>query len=331
MRDAAARALGDRTPPPGPFPEGVALEPEAPEAIDLAELIRFFKSPQRALLERRLRVRFPDEATSLEEREPLEIDPLELWGIRDEILRSRLEGDEDSVEALVARKRAEGSALAHGLDELVVEAQEREIDALREAMISAEVDPSIERVPVEVEVELRGGRRVIVTGEAPAPVDGELVIAIASKSVSAHRLVRAMLEGVCLTHAREPSPVGEIKFFRVGAAKPGRYALPQEPVRWLATMVEIFIEGRARAIPLFSKASHKLAGIAGDLEAARAASKEYFGSGSAEYQGPAEADAPAARVLFPIDPFIHAKSGEPNQDAIDLARAVYAPILEAKR
>src|SRR5690606_1017392 len=139
----------------------------------------------------------------------------------------------------------------------------------------AELEPSIDLTRVEVEVELQGGHRVLVSGDAPAPARGKLVVAIASKEVSGHRLVRAMLEAVCLTHAREPSPVDEIAFFCARAQKPIRYGLPADAMRWLATMVEIFIEGRARAIPLFPKSSYELARVEDDLEAARAASAKF--------------------------------------------------------
>lgn len=82
----AAQALLAERPPARPFVPG-PLDPFAPEELDLDDLVRFFRDPQRAFLAERLGVRLPYDADEVPDREPTSIDALERYRLHDRLLR----------------------------------------------------------------------------------------------------------------------------------------------------------------------------------------------------------------------------------------------------
>lgn len=329
MREAAARLLGDRRPPPGPFPEGVAIDPREPaEEIDLDELRRFFRDPHGYLLGKGLRARLPEEAEALDDREPLEPDGLEKWRVRDEILRARLAGEPLDAESLVARMRAEGRALAHRLDETFVAQVAAEIDALLHGLSRSLAWPSLETRSVSVPLEI-DGQPLRVEGTVPCPVNGQLVYVFASSAIKPTDRLRAMLDAVCLALG-EPEPTS-VEAVHLVASKGSRVELPllAEARAWLEGLVRVYLDGRRRALRLFPRSSfavaEALAEGKGALAAARAGSREYF---TEPFSGAAgEFQAPATQLFFADDPFF--AGAEPHPEALDLAALVFGPLVDA--
>jgi exodeoxyribonuclease V gamma subunit len=71
-----------------------ALPERMVEAIDVDELARFFENPTRAFLQSRLGVYLGHDATALESREPVDLDPLESWKLGDSLVKRILDDDE---------------------------------------------------------------------------------------------------------------------------------------------------------------------------------------------------------------------------------------------
>jgi exodeoxyribonuclease V gamma subunit len=82
-----------------PLPK--AAEPEA--VIELDELIRFFTHPSRAFLQQRLGIHFGFAEELLDDSEPFELDYLQQYGLRQELLESQLQGQDKGFELLRAR------------------------------------------------------------------------------------------------------------------------------------------------------------------------------------------------------------------------------------
>ena len=73
----------------GPLELPADLERE----VDVDRLARFFQHPIQALLQRRLQIWLPEGEDPVADREPMELDGLEQWAVRDQLLRWRLSPD----------------------------------------------------------------------------------------------------------------------------------------------------------------------------------------------------------------------------------------------
>ncbi len=74
------------------FDAGLPLPAETrTEALDLDELIRFFRNPAAAFLHWTLQLRQPDEVAAIDDREPFRLGGLEQWQVRDRLVRDMLQ------------------------------------------------------------------------------------------------------------------------------------------------------------------------------------------------------------------------------------------------
>lgn len=80
----ARRIVGERQPPP-PHWDG-QVDAELPAVISLDKLVDCFVDPSRWFCRERLRVWLAERDTSVEDREPLALNALELWALRDRVL-----------------------------------------------------------------------------------------------------------------------------------------------------------------------------------------------------------------------------------------------------
>ncbi len=94
-----------------PVPEWIERKPIE---LELDELVSFFKHPAKYILRKRLGVYLPEDADALAEREPVELEGLERWKVRDRILGlcgcdpEKLKPDGDAWIGLKQRLVAEG-------------------------------------------------------------------------------------------------------------------------------------------------------------------------------------------------------------------------------
>mgnify|MGYP001271738839 CR=1 FL=1 len=66
--------------------------PDETKEVSLDMLLRFFDNPSRFLLERKMSVRFEDAAVPLNDREPFSVDGLSLYGLKQELISTVIEG-----------------------------------------------------------------------------------------------------------------------------------------------------------------------------------------------------------------------------------------------
>jgi exodeoxyribonuclease V gamma subunit len=159
--DAAAYegacALSAPPVPPRPF-LGAALPPSAPEVVALGDLAAFYEGPVSWFVRQRLGVRLTDAATEAGngDREPLELDGLARWRVRDHLLAEMRAGREPAV----ARWRTRGTGmLPLGTPGDVVLTQQAAVaGAVAEAAAAAAQGDRLPAVRVEVVVD---GVRVV--------------------------------------------------------------------------------------------------------------------------------------------------------------------------
>ncbi|MGC9975533.1 MAG: exodeoxyribonuclease V subunit gamma, partial [Syntrophales bacterium] len=88
-----ARSLVNPSTPPSVFIDGALSEPgDEWQAVDLNDLVNFFKNPARFILQRRLGVTFDDEAEQLREQELFELTGLEKYVLEQTLVQKALAG-----------------------------------------------------------------------------------------------------------------------------------------------------------------------------------------------------------------------------------------------
>jgi exodeoxyribonuclease V gamma subunit len=146
---ACAKRHGVATPPS--FVEGpISDDRPDPDSVSLDELERFLVHPSRWFCQHRLGLFLGLEAELLAEREPIEIDALERWGLGDRLLSELVAGA--SLEEGQAALRAAGllppGALGLAVYAEVAPAARRIADRVRQRTAEVRLEP----IPVDLEV-----------------------------------------------------------------------------------------------------------------------------------------------------------------------------------
>lgn len=281
-------------------------------ALAIDQLCRFFQNPARGFLAERLGIVLRDRDQEVEEREPIELDSLERWGIADDVLDAALRalrgGREESL------FRAEGRLPPGMLGTIAYEHLRETTDAIR-----ARAD------------EWRAGDRlepiVLETSICGVPIRGVLgdlwphghVRATYSRATG-KLLVDLWVRHLLLNLARREHGGAESVLIARATSKDSIVTTclrrVDDPEALLAPLVELYDRGREMPLPFFPNAALAFTKTlaAKPIEAARtAARKEYRPSGR-EGAPPNEADDPAVRLVF----------GEDEPLPIDLDHPLFA-------
>ena len=123
--------------------------PEAPEpVIEIADLLNFFKHPQRFFLQRQLDVRFKGITVDAEEREPFSINALDGYSIQHDWINARLNNGNLSL----AKLQAQGLWLAGSIGEIEFNRQQQAIDAFVTVIQGKNLGARIEDLPIDINV-----------------------------------------------------------------------------------------------------------------------------------------------------------------------------------
>ncbi len=269
---AGARAAsGERSAPPPFLPRPLA--PVRSEAIELEHLIKFVQHPVKAFLRQRLGVTLSDDNDDASQALPVELHPLEQWGVGDRLLTGRLAGGD--LDACVAAERARGNLPPGMLAEPVLNSVLPVVERLVAEAAGVTGDASAPR-SVEVNVTLADGR--VLLGTVQGVIDrgpaGLLVRAVNySKLGPKHRLT-AWVRFLALT-AAHPDRVVEgvtIGKYRDGGRRhtvsiASLPPLPGEPaarraaaLAELELLVDLLDRGLCEPLPLYCKTSAAWAG-----------------------------------------------------------------------
>lgn len=361
----AARALLDGPgTPPDFFPADLPVPPEDEAApVALADLLRFLANPARWLLARRLGVRLDEEATTLQDLEPVEADGLLSWRIGDGRLAALRAGrDLDRWErALLAR----GTVPAGAQGRFEIQKVAGPADGIA-AVVATHRTGAPADVPVDLTV---GGRRL--TGRVPDVHDG-LVLRSQYSRIGPHHRLRLWVEHLALTLARPDHPVRSLLVGHPpsrrttdveerwlhpvtgespdsapvgdrdggtstgsrgepppdGAAADRTRAGPAAAEGHLAGLLDLYEAGRRRPVPLFPRASETYAtAVHGGADHDRALDK------AADAWNPDYHEVRGDR----LDPHIRLAHGDRDlrdvhgrTDFAAVATAVWLPLLDAE-
>ena len=149
----AARCLLQEREDPRPFiTSGLSQPNETWRNVDIEDLCRFFGNPARFLLRRRLGIYLEEARALLEDREPFQLEPLEMYPLQETLVRKRLGGED--LKDLYVPMRASGS-LPHGtVGMCLFEGMRRGVEDFVENLRNYMAAPP--REPIEVTLAVSG-------------------------------------------------------------------------------------------------------------------------------------------------------------------------------
>ncbi len=313
------------------------LEPGALGALDLEDLIQFFRDPSKYFLQRRLGLYLGGDAPLVEDREPIALDNLERWEVGDALLKRRLDGV--NLEAALAAMRASGR-LPLGVPG---------------TCLYADLCPEVEALAKRAEGAMSGGRLSAVEIDAEiggTHLTGVLrdVFAAAQVRHQFSRLGGASELELWIRHlalscfARAPYPRRSILIGRPVSPRERVTEIRFRPVPEAAALLErlllLYRIGQEVPLPLFKKASRIYAQkLAGKGEAARqsalaGARQAYEDRGGGPWAGMGDAaNAYVAQIYGdrdPLDPDFASFACRDAPAGVSFAAAaeeVFGPLL----
>ena len=305
---------------------------DPPSVIRLHDLLRFLEHPARHFLWARLGFRIPETGEISDDIVPADLDPLAQWGLADRLLTGLLEGR--SLEELEARERAADALPPGRLARKGLEAAGQRALGLWTAAREIGYDPR-RRERFSGGVTVNGC--AVEGGLAADRTQARIDLVTPSRLKGKHRL-RAFVQVVFLT-ALEPSApwhgrlIGRHlrgdKLWTVAVGKLGQGAgrRKQEADRLLAGLVDLYLEGLERPIPLPCETGFAWQrNLGGDKGPFPPAAREWEPSSYNYGRPPAEGEDPAYEMLF---------SGLAGMDALaapetgfrEYAKRLWGPIL----
>jgi len=286
-----ARALsGDRvgTPPflTRPLPPADAGE----EVVELNQLVRFVQHPVKAFLRQRLGITLSDRSDDAADSLPIDLGPLEKWGVGQRLLEALLAGGDRQacVDAEIARGILPAGALADpvlGQVGPIVNAVAAEAQRLADPS-----DGGNELGSVEVNLTLADGRHLIGT---VAGVSGHLLRSVNYSRVGPKHRLAAWVRFLALTaaHPETPFEATTIGRRRAGANRKGNVTgarlaplagdaaeRRRVAISHLETLVDLYDRGMREPLPLYCDTSAAYVEAAGSRRVPQGAANKAWES-----------------------------------------------------
>jgi exodeoxyribonuclease V gamma subunit len=231
--------------PTGTLPTGDGAPPVAPEAVSLGDLAGAWTSPSRYLIRRRLRISLDLDEGAAQDDEPVALDNLSAFSVRQALLEALLDGcpEPEAEERLLRSGRLPGGAPGAAW-------LRREIEAVRPLV--ARVCAFGETLPRAVSVEVDGARvegTVERVGERGA-------LRYRAGTVRQKDLVAAWVDHLALAasgHAVPTTLLGTKESCRLAPLPPDDAAL------FLRSLLRGWRRAAAQALPLYEQASYAYA------------------------------------------------------------------------
>ncbi len=320
---ASRRKEGAAAQEPAPLPP----PPDPPDELGLERLERFLASPPRAFLEARLGVRMERiEAPAPEDDEPLALDPLVAYRIRERMLALRLRGI--PPEEVRRRLEAEGRFPPGALGRAVARPVEDDIDRLwprLEPWLGPPAEPL--RVVVDLVLPARddGEARLRLAGVLAGRIQGRGLL----RSRPGNLRARDVL-GLWVSHLALCAMEGEAAGESVFVARDRFCRMPpmgrDEARGHLSALAALHREGLARPLPLPVEAlwpAFRDAGGSMPPPQGQARARKAFLSDGGGRAAPGEAHDPAFRRAFGEGVATLLERSEPWR----LGEALFGPLL----
>jgi exodeoxyribonuclease V gamma subunit len=298
------------------------LEPPDNKQLDIEELVRFFRSPARFFLNRRLGLYLKYDETPAPDREPLELDILTGWSLGDELVKQLLTGH--SFEDCVRLQRAQGTLPFGHAGQLQMERLKTQCEAIA---AQVRVQRGGQRVAaLALDVALDSGVRI--KGTVQDRWTNGIVVGTYSDIKVRHGLPVWLRHVASCAHGQSARGVlvgrSSKKPFQVMAWRP----VPEHDARKiLSDLVSIYERGHERPLPFLPLTSEEYFQGRPDLVRALELATSFFDSDESESQRDPHAARAFSGLLPPFDLEFDARSKKLEQTEFhELALAVYEPF-----
>lgn len=216
--------------------------------VDLADLVASLEHPVRWFVRRRLGVALAGETGDVEDRLPLDIDPLDRWQLGERLLEARLRGVDPRTALNVEWRRGQVPPKELGRTALY-----EALEMVRPIAAAADHVRTEAASSVDVTAELPGGD--VVVGTVPGVHGATLVRSTFSRLAAKHRL-RAWVQLLALAAARPGTEWRAVTVGRAPVREP-RAAVSilvspsqEDAARYLAQLVEVRELATREPLPL---------------------------------------------------------------------------------
>ncbi len=329
LRGVRAASVAHRQPPPAVY--GVEALPAAPQTttVGLAELIRFFHHPARALLRERGRLSLWADDTEPDHQIPAELGGLERWQVGERLLRLHLQGAELAVLAAAEWRRGTLPPRGFGARALTEVADEA-------AELAASATP-FRTGPVErreILLDLPGPAESVRLTGSVGHLYGQHLVRVSYSSLSAKHRLQSWIELLALTASSPERPWRAVTLGRGGQSILGPITADQA-MSWLAGLIDLRRIGLSEPLPFAPKTSAEYARIRFDDRPLAAYKKLLRTAWDRErdeiyerFFGPKVCFDELLRQ-FTVDDEVRDSPAEPRRFGT-LARRVFQPLLSAE-
>jgi len=231
---------------------GKVMEPLVLEEVDLDELVRFFKNPFKAYYNKVLGIYYNDEQVLLNETEIFQLDSLQKWNLKNELLQM----DATAIANMKIRLVKTGRLPLKNMAYVALQQIESEVRPVRDKYRTCINGAEEESVQVNLDIE-----GTLLKGTIHSVFDGKLVQVSWSK-----REDKYLIEAYIRYLAGRAAGVLTGMCFISGASKQEAFeAMPlaqEEALRRLTALMEIFREGFERITPFYPDFDIKPADVA---------------------------------------------------------------------
>ncbi len=314
---------------PGPLPPPAEVPPE----LELDGLIQFLCHPGPTLARERIGLRVLREETPLSDREPIELEPLDRYQVREALLERRLTAG--SLQGAREAITADGRLALGSVGRADYETEARAVQGEAAVLAPWLAEPALDPVAVQIEA----GSRVL-SGWLPR-LHPRAQLLYRPGRLKPEFQLRGWVCHLALCALGRPELPRTTVLVGSDASLPGRVDtvrfphLPRHRAQAvLADLVHLYEIGQQVPLRLFPRSSFAFAEAAADLDKARRAAAQTWHSGFREGE---DADPVLARLFEGAEPLTEPDAPGPEGHADPdlaferLALRVYGPLLEARR
>ena len=302
----------------------VTSEPLSELSVD--ELVRFIGAPVRAFAQRRLGLYLGDELVPPAAREPVELDALEKWQLKEELLRAGLRGE--ALDGLLPALRASGALPLGSVGEVAYRKLCSAIEPLAQKTRAERQGEPLP--PLAIDLQLQAVRLHGTIGEL---WESARVEASASRPGRRFELACFVQHVVlCCQLARSPQPGYPAQSVLLaadasGKVEPIRFATPSQPEPLLRSLLALYEAGQSAPLPFeylvsraYADALRKPGCTEEDaLEKAQAKFNE-----QQQREGVVKPDAYVLTFYPRFEDLLHARGGP---SFVEVARAIFDPFF----
>jgi exodeoxyribonuclease V gamma subunit len=302
---AASATAASETPP---FLESELAAPEASvRSIELTELVRFLHHPTQYFLKARMGLQLREFDTCLPDDEPIELNQLEKYTVRQELLTERIDTSTSDLQVFAAR----GDVPSGTIGQLQLRSLDREAEVFT-SIVRPYIGQGAKGEPVTIDV--RCGE-FSLTGRIET-IYGDQVVHYRCANLNLRDRLRAWVDHLAIKASGEATPARTLLIGRDAVLE---WSEVREAKSLLQDLCRLYWEGLVRPIPLFPMSS--LAFVEAELSGHKDPLKKARSAWDGPYQMPGEKDDEAIALIF--------RESDPlSEEFVELARRLFGPLLQ---